>query len=234
MYNDNLEAIAGMIPELEKATTNFNPDESRFFNDLQTFQGLLTGVRALDARLKEDPATFEKLIKDAFWQSPQLAPIYGRWAREYQLDRANDEAMAKITVPLDVPLASVDGTTQTLKQLAGNNKAILIDVWATWCPFCMEAMPNLPGKAKRMALQGVAFVSLNTGDQKDTIEKVKKGANLDFPMVMEPEELPYSKLLGLVPLPRMVLVTPEGRLLFNGHPDDPKLQRVLKKLGVEL
>jgi len=230
LYNDNYVAAADMIPDVEKAMTGFDPDTSQFFNSLQSFQGFLTGLRALDAQRKNDAAGFEKNIKDAFWQSPELGPLYAKWTTEFQ----NDQAMAKLTLPLDIPLASADGGTRTLRQLIGSNKAVLINVWATWCHFCMEAMPQLPAKAKKLAPQGVALVGMNVGDGTAIAAKVKQDAQLSLPWVVEPEELPYTMPLRMSLLPRMVLVTPEGKVLFNGHPESPKLKQALQKLGVEM
>jgi thiol-disulfide isomerase/thioredoxin len=230
LRDENTDAVADMIPEVEKAMTTYTPETSKLFSSPQVFQGFLTGLHALDARRKDDAAGFEKLLKDAFWQSPELAPLYSQWATEFQ----EEQALAKISLPLDLPLASADGGTQTLKQLIGTNKAALIDVWASWCQWCMIAMPELPAKANKLTPQGVVLAGMNVGDEPTLVARIKQARQLSLPWLMEPKELPYSSVLKISTLPRMILVTPDGRVLFNGHPNSPRLKVALKKIGVEM
>jgi hypothetical protein len=47
-------------------------------------------------------------------------------------------------------------------------------------------------------------------------------------------ERPYSKLLEIDSIPRMILVAPDGKVLFNGHPQDQGLWSALQKLDPEI
>ena len=44
----------------------------------------------------------------------------------------------------------------------------------------------------------------------------------------------YGKLFRIDSIPRMVLISPAGKVLYNGHPNDPKLWAELKKLAPDL
>jgi hypothetical protein len=41
---------------------------------------------------------------------------------------------------------------------------------------------------------------------------------------------PFSGPLGINSIPRMVLISAEGKVLYNGHPQDPGLWAALKTL----
>ena len=52
--------------------------------------------------------------------------------------------------------------------------------------------------------------------------------------LVEPNGKPFSELLKISSIPRMILLSPEGRVLFNGHPHDPALWTALKKIDPKI
>lgn len=56
-------------------------------------------------------------------------------------------------------LRRLDGSTVTLASLKG--RVVLLNFWATWCPPCVEEMPELVAIAKAYEAQGVVFVAAN-------------------------------------------------------------------------
>ena len=78
---------------------------------------------------------------------------------------------------------------------------------------------------------------MNT-DADDPIGKAKQTReqhNLQVvPWLIEPTERPLSQLLMINSIPRMILVGPEGKVLYNGHPMDPGLKTALAKLDVKI
>jgi hypothetical protein len=51
---------------------------------------------------------------------------------------------------------------------------------------------------------------------------------------VEPPDRPYSKVFEIQSIPRMILLSPEGKVLFNGHPEDPALWAALKKIDASI
>ena len=64
--------------------------------------------------------------------------------------------------------------------------------------------------------------------------KVKRGKKLVLAWVLEPEDRLLSKMLNLDSLPRAIVVTPEGKILFGGHPNSPQLLAALKRIRVDV
>lgn len=60
-----------------------------------------------------------------------------------------------------LPVLAADGETISQKDLLG--KPFLLNVWATWCPTCINEHPYL----MKLAEQGVPIVGLNYKDEDD-------------------------------------------------------------------
>lgn len=125
--------------------------------------------------------------------------------------------------------------TVTLAELVKDKKAVLLDFYATWCGPCMKEMPALQKKSQILLPQGVDVVGINIDrDDRTKAEKLRQDRAIDFHWVMDSEDEPHSKYYDVTTVPRMVLLSQSGEVLFNGHPQDAKLQEALKKLGVSL
>ncbi len=53
-----------------------------------------------------------------------------------------------------------DGTARRLADYAG--KALLVNLWATWCAPCVAELPSLAGLAKRVAAENVLVLSVSS------------------------------------------------------------------------
>ena len=145
--------------------------------------------------------------------------------------------MANLRLPMDLKIASADGETRTLSEWLSGNQAMLLDFWASWCGPCIQLMPELRAKAESLPNQGIFVAAMNT-DADDPIGKAKQTReqhNMQVvPWLIEPAERPLSQLLMINSIPRMILVGPEGKVLYNGHPMDPGLKTALAKLDVKI
>ena len=96
----------------------------------------------------------------------------------------------------------------------------------------MNLMPALKKKAATLSTHGIVVAALNKDDEnaEATAERIRGEQNATLPWLVEPPERPYTKALEIDTIPRMILLSPEGKVLFNGHPEDPALWVALKKL----
>lgn len=150
-----------------------------------------------------------------------------------ETEEALDEA-----IPMDVTLEytqAKEGET-TLAKLAEGKKAVLLDFWATYCPPCKQYLKNeLNKRAKQLEDQGIQVVTMNIDNKvkADDFRKTVEGANFPWLFVPEPNspKTNYNHLLDISSVPRMVLLSPDGKVLFNGHPNDSKsLDKALSAL----
>ena len=142
--------------------------------------------------------------------------------------------MSKVKIPMELRFQLSNGGHTTLAKLTKGKKAVLLDFWASWCGPCMALMPELKKKAEALGPQGIVVAGMNTEAEPDTAEKTRKNLEIKFPWLVEPEDAPLSDLLEIDSIPRMILISPEGKVLYNGHPQDPRLNAALAQLGVNL
>jgi len=231
LYTRDMAALIALKQPLVDAGANLDPKVSRLFTDRNSYDSMVQGILALDAGQKADPAAFEKHIKEALWLAPEpLQMLYLQWLNGYRLD----EAMKKVVVPFDQKIATAEGGQVTLKELLGENKALLLDFWASWCAPCMIAMPGLNEKSTKLATQGVVTVGINTEGDAGIASGVKQQNQIQVPWLLEEIGGPYTTLLQTLTFPRVVLVSPDGKVLYNGSPENPAFKQALKKIGVTL
>ncbi len=163
-------------------------------------------------------------------------------------DHPESEAMAtarknlaeyqKTVVGKDAPafeLASMGDskTVYTLSTFKG--KYVLVDFWATWCPWCRVELPSIHKAYERFKGKGFEVLSLSF-DQKpeDVAAFRKKPAN---PMTWKHAFLSgggkhaVSRAYGVVGIPKAVLVGPDGKIVAtDADVKGDKLVETLEKL----
>lgn len=232
LRNQNLPWLEKALPELEVLAANFDREQSAGLRSADEVKSFIAYVKALQAREKNDEAAFKQQILEAVWLNPQQAQLFTA-----AIDQKRREAsMATIRIDLTLPMTNSAGEATTLADVLDGKKALLIDFWASWCGPCMQLLPELKKKAAELDKHGIVVAGMNKDDDKaqTVAEKVRDDHEISFPWLIEPAERPFTKLLGIDSIPRMILISPEGKILYNGHPQDPNLWKALQKLDANI
>lgn len=234
----DLEKLLAMVSSIEANAENFEVGGNGFFADRDQVYGLVAIFKALSARQNRDWEAFEAEVKEGFWRSPELTNMFGmgRLITERREQIMQEVTMANLVLPMRLEIVSVDGSKTSLAEMVEGGKAVLLDFWASWCAPCIALMPELKNKAEKLPSQGVAVAGMNTdrSNQMQLAKQVQEKHGMDMPWLLEPESSPFSSALMINSIPRMILVNPQGGVLFNGHPMDPQLSTILASLGVTL
>ncbi len=217
-----------ILPELKVLAENFDPAQSAGIKSADDIRAFIEFTQGMVAKAKKDEAGYKKHMQEAFWLSPSQAPVF---AQAIETDR-REAKMATMKLDLKLALVTSGGEATTLADQLVGKKAVLLDFWASWCGPCMKLMPELKKKAEHLSKHGIVVAGMNKDDEKaeSVAEKVRTEQDIEFPWLIEPMERPFSKLLEIDSIPRMILVAPDGKVLFNGHPQDPGLWTALQKL----
>jgi thiol-disulfide isomerase/thioredoxin len=228
LRHQNTAYLVKILPEIEILATSFDSASSAALPDVDAVKAFIAYIKALKAGDAKDEASFKQNILEALWLNPQQAPVFLQSIEKFR----RETKMAVLVADLKIPLTTSMGEATTLHDVLGGKKALLLDFWASWCGPCMQLMPELPKKAELLAAHGIVVATVNKDDAnaESTAEGVRQQLNTSMPWLVEPAERPYTKAFDLATIPRMVLITPEGKVLFNGHPEDPALWIALKKL----
>jgi thiol-disulfide isomerase/thioredoxin len=237
--NNVMDRLPDLIKQVEAMLPTWKESDSLFFQTSDELQGVISFADALVAENAKDESAFENAIKKAFWRNPKLAKAC---QTEIESHRAK-ERQAKLVLPLDLAIPLSNGGQTSLAELAKNHKAVLLDFWASWCGPCMLLMDDLRNRAHKLASSNIAVAGINTeaaGEEgsvakaKLKAESVRKTKKMDLPWLIEPADGQLSTLLEIDSIPRAVLISPEGNVLYNGHPSDPGLTVALAKLDPRL
>ncbi|WP_170266997.1 peroxiredoxin family protein [Brevifollis gellanilyticus] len=232
LRTQNTAWLGKILPELEVLAGNFDSAQSAGIKSADDIRSFVEYIKGLQAQEKKDDAGFKKHMQEAFWLAPSQAQLYAQ-----TIDKLRRESkMATTKIDLQLVLATSNGETTTLQDQMAGKKAVLIDFWASWCGPCMQLMPELKKKAEHLKKHGIVVAGMNKDDEKAEMvaEKVRGEQGIEFPWLIEPTDRPFTKMLEIDSIPRMILIGPDGKVLYNGHPQDPGLWSALKKIDPEI
>ena len=111
-------------------------------------------------------------------------------------------------------------------------KAILIDVFATWCPPCIEELPILK-EVKEKYKDNFEIVSVlfeKDKDKKEILEFISKN-QINYPITLGEENFKLAKELGNVQkIPEMFLFSKDGKFIkkFIGKTSKEELEKYIQ------
>jgi thiol-disulfide isomerase/thioredoxin len=111
---------------------------------------------------------------------------------------------------VDFTLPGLDGKPVSLSDYRG--KWVVVNYWATWCPPCLEEIPELvdlyEGNRDRLVVLGVNYEEVN----EDYLREFVESHMMSYP-VMRMDPLPVTPLGPVVGLPTTYIISPEGERL---------------------
>lgn len=120
-------------------------------------------------------------------------------------------------------LVALDGQKAfELDEVLGK-RVVVLDFWATWCPPCVEGLPQLAALAQDFANRDVAFYAVNLGEDAATVRKFLTEAEIELPVLLDPQETVAEKY-QVRGIPQTVLIGLDGRVhvVHAGLPEDLK------------
>jgi hypothetical protein len=120
-----------------------------------------------------------------------------------------------------------------------DRKAVILHFWSPASKECEASLPDFAITAKALGEKGVAMVSLLPEDSPELLTNARGmirplGANPPGAWLIDHKESPLARDLRVQTLPVFVLVSNEGRVLFNGDPSDDGLWDALKKIDPQI
>jgi thiol-disulfide isomerase/thioredoxin len=150
-------------------------------------------------------------------------------------------AMAKLQIPAvssTYPAATfVDGTGSPVTLSDFKGKAVVLNLWATWCAPCVKEMPTLAALQTAEAGKGVKVVALSA-DSPSATDKAKAFIASHPPLDFYQDDklaMPSAITPHIEGFPTTLLYDPEGRLrgVMEGDADwsSPEARAVVAKLA---
>jgi thiol-disulfide isomerase/thioredoxin len=119
----------------------------------------------------------------------------------------------------EAPFGMIDGSISKISDRKG--KVVLINLWATWCGFCLQEMPHLVAMQNELGPKGFTVLGLDIGDQNtgapESVEQINAFAakmNLNYELARIDGALTarLQKIAQANAVPTSFLIDREGRL----------------------
>jgi cytochrome c biogenesis protein CcmG, thiol:disulfide interchange protein DsbE len=132
----------------------------------------------------------------------------------------------------DFTLKTIEGDSITLSSIRG--QPILLNFWATWCPFCVDEMPAFQNVYEEFKDDGFIVISITkeVGSEMDNVVDFRDNFNLTFPILLD-EGGVVTKRYYVNSLPRTLMITPEGvinNILMGGPITENTLRQELSAM----
>jgi len=90
-------------------------------------------------------------------------------------------------------------------------KVVVLDFWATWCPPCREAIPELMALQKKYADKGLVIIGISVDENREELESFVAKRDFNYRILLASDEV-VAAYFDADGLPRTILIDPEGKV----------------------
>lgn len=120
---------------------------------------------------------------------------------------ATAQGQAAVGAPApNVEMETFSGEQVTLTEFEGT--PIVLNFWATWCPFCVAEMPDFE-KVNQAADGQVQFIGVNLQDDGGAAEDLVHETGVTYLLTRDPQGVVYSAFGG-VAMPTTIFIGADG------------------------
>jgi cytochrome c biogenesis protein CcmG/thiol:disulfide interchange protein DsbE len=110
------------------------------------------------------------------------------------------------TVAPSVEMVGFDGETIALADYAGT--PVVLNFWASWCPFCVAEMPDFED-VSNAHIDEVVFVGVNLQDDAGAADSLAVETGVTYQLARDPQGVVYSAFGG-IGMPTTVFIDADG------------------------
>ncbi len=123
------------------------------------------------------------------------------------------ESASILAAPIDFKLQDISGQVHKLSDYRG--KWLVLNFWATWCPPCLEEMPDLVMLYDKRRQQNFAVIGIAQDYQSEKqVREFVDDMLVSYPIVLSSDSV-RAQLGKIELLPTTMIFNPQGQLIFT-------------------
>lgn len=111
-------------------------------------------------------------------------------------------------------LESADGERVSLRQAAAG-KPVLLVFWATWCPHCNEAVPEINGIQSRLS-DRLRILAIDFMESRGKVKAFMKAKRVTYPVLLDSDGK-VARQYNVLGIPTYILLDKDGRVVYSGN-----------------
>ena len=129
-------------------------------------------------------------------------------------------------------IPQVPSGTMELQKYQG--QVIVVNLWATWCPPCVDETPSLVGFAEKMRDHGVVVLGVSVDENLEALREFVKKYHIGYPIGRDPDRA-LSARFGTSVFPETYIFDRRGllaeKVIGPTDWDDPRMQNFVLDLA---
>ncbi len=121
------------------------------------------------------------------------------------------ESGHKVSLEQQFTLKDVRGQDVSLQSLLKTNKAVLLNFWATWCPYCREEISSLIQLQDKYQDKGFTVVGIDEAESARKVSAYMEKKGMNYPVLLD-EDGEVAARFGVVGIPTSVLIRSNGQI----------------------
>ncbi len=141
---------------------------------------------------------------------------------EVTTDGNKEIDVSNLSVAKDFTLDDMKGNKVSLMKVVSESKITILDFWASWCPPCMNEMPNLVNIYDNYSDDGLQIVGVSLDNDKKSWQNAVEAMGMKWVQVSDLKgwESAAAQLYQVDAIPHTIILDKEGHILakdLRGH-----------------
>jgi thiol-disulfide isomerase/thioredoxin len=110
-------------------------------------------------------------------------------------------------------------------------KLVLLNFWATRCPYCVREIPDLKNVYEKYKDKGLEIVAVNIGESSKEVSKFVEIKEIKYKVVLD-QKTQVARMYGVRGIPTNFLIGLDGNVIFADYvmPDEKIIEENLPKI----
>lgn len=118
-------------------------------------------------------------------------------------------------------LYDINGKLYSLKEVVGK-KPVLIVFWATWCPYCVQEIPELIKIYQEYSKKGLEVWAIDIGEKKSKVSNFATKKKINYTILLDSDGS-VASLYQIYGIPENIIIDKNGIIQSKGSlPEDYK------------